>query len=88
MNKTIKITEQDFLSYEAVRRSGVTNMWAMDTVVSLSGLSDEQVMEIMRNFSKYRKTYLEEIPEKVRGSVNRKLDEDSAQLKNEFEDII
>jgi len=45
------ITKEQFESYEAVRESGVTNMFAVNTVCELSGLTREQVMEIMKNYS-------------------------------------
>ena len=45
------ITKEQFESYEAVRELGVTNMLAVNTVCELSGLTREQVFEIMKNYS-------------------------------------
>lgn len=53
------ITKQDFLDYEDVRESGVTNMFAVTTVSMLSGLSKEQIFDIMKNYSQYKDKYLE-----------------------------
>ena len=45
------ITKEQFESYEAVRELGVTNMFAVNNVCNLSGLTREQVFEIMKNYS-------------------------------------
>ena len=52
------ITKDDFLAYEDVRVSGVTNMFAVNTVKQLTGLSKEQILEIMRNYSELKRKYL------------------------------
>ena len=49
------ITKEQFESYEAVRESGVTNMFAVDIVSKLSGLDRETIFCIMENYK-----YLEE----------------------------
>ena len=48
------ITKEQFHRYEAVRQSGVTNMFAVSTVMSISGLTKEQCFTIMKgdNYSK------------------------------------
>lgn len=53
----MKITEQQFKSYEAVRLSGVTNMWDVDLVMELSGLSREQCIFIMKNYTELEQKY-------------------------------
>jgi len=45
------ITKQEFESYEDVRESGVTNMFMVNTVEDLSGLSRDKIMIIMDNYS-------------------------------------
>lgn len=49
----MEITKEDFESYEIVRLSGVTNMFAVNTVSDLSGLDRKQIMDIMQNYAKY-----------------------------------
>jgi len=46
-----EITEDDFQAYENVRQSGVTNMFMLTTVMSLSGLTKQQILCIMENYS-------------------------------------
>lgn len=45
------ITRDDFEAYEAVRASGVTNMFAVTMVKELSGLDREVIRGIMRHYS-------------------------------------
>jgi hypothetical protein len=56
------ITNEEFIAYEKVRKSGVTNMFDVDFVVELSGLSREKVMEIMRDYSNQARRYLGKEP--------------------------
>ena len=51
------ITKEDFERYEEVRGSGVTNMFAINTVCDLSGLEKEEVMDIMKNYSEYKEKF-------------------------------
>ena len=53
----MEITKDDFASYESVRESGVTNMFAVRTVSELSGLSREQILYIMKNYGELCKKY-------------------------------
>lgn len=55
----VEITEKKFKAYEAVRSSGVTNMFDVRTVVRLSmGMLDkEDCFEIMKNYEKLMKQY-------------------------------
>ena len=52
-----KITMSEFQKYEDVRASGVTNMWAVDVVHNLSGLSREKIFVIMKNYEYLEKKY-------------------------------
>ena len=53
----MKITKEEFESYEDVRVSGVTNMFAINTVCDLSGLVKEKIMDIMDNYSEYKEKF-------------------------------
>jgi hypothetical protein len=55
------ITKNQFLRYENVRKSGVTNMFAIKTVCQLSGLDRSQVLEIMDKYGELKKAYVAEI---------------------------
>lgn len=46
----MNITEEEFKSYVRVQRSGVTNMFDANRVQSLSGLTREKIMEIMKTY--------------------------------------
>lgn len=51
MNPVIPtITEEMFAAYEAVRVSGITNMFNLPIVCDHSGLSQEEVRTIMKNY--------------------------------------
>jgi len=52
------ITKAQFERYEGVRRSGVTNMFAIKTVMAISGLTREQCNEIMSHYGELEKKYL------------------------------
>ena len=51
------ITKEKFEAYEDVRASGVTNMWAVNTVMAISGLSKEECLDIMKNYGEYAEKY-------------------------------
>ena len=53
------ITKEEFLSYVRVQESGVTNMFDVNNVTMLSGLTREQYFDIMKNYDKYNKEYVE-----------------------------
>jgi len=50
------ISRKEFESYEEIRNSGKTNMLIVENVCELSGLTRDQVIEIMQNyeFIKYK----------------------------------
>lgn len=52
------VTKKEFMSYESVRRSGVTNMMNVSYVSNVSGLTKEQCFDIMKNYGKYADEYL------------------------------
>jgi hypothetical protein len=52
-----KITKEEFEAYEKVRRSGVTNMYAVNVVSSYSGLSKNKIIDIMKNYDALMKQY-------------------------------
>jgi len=53
-----EVTEEEFLAYEDVRESGVTNMFAIDTVMALSGLDRVTILTIIRHYSELADKYL------------------------------
>jgi len=50
-SKEYLVNEVECLKYEMVRASGVTNMFDLNKVVLLSGLSKAKVLFIMQNYS-------------------------------------
>mgnify|MGYP001611780062 CR=1 FL=1 len=55
--KEIDITKEKFQSYVDVQMSGVTNMFNVPLVCEISGLAREEVMDIMKNYSEYKKSF-------------------------------
>ncbi len=53
----IEITKEQFTAYVKVQKSGVTNMFDIRNVTSLTGLDKEQCLEIMSNYGKLDKKY-------------------------------
>ena len=47
------ITKKQMQAYEKVRQSGVTNMFAINTVANLTGLNKEAILDIMGNYDTY-----------------------------------
>lgn len=54
------ISKEQFLAYEDVRQSGVTNMFNVTMVSALSGLTKDECFEIMKNYGKLKEEYLKE----------------------------
>lgn len=54
------MTKDKFLAYERVRQSGVTNMWDVAKVCTLSNneLEEDDCLDIMKNYSKYKKEHI------------------------------
>jgi hypothetical protein len=57
MAETVDICILDYIKYEDVRQSGVTNMFDVRNVTALTGLSKEQIMYIMQNYSELKDKY-------------------------------
>lgn len=51
------ITKEQFEAYERIRSSGITNMFMISTVCACSGLTREQVTEIMNTYDKLMEMY-------------------------------
>ena len=52
-----QVTKEDFEAYENVRSSGVTNMYAVRTVMGLSGLDRDTITAIMTHYSALMKKF-------------------------------
>ena len=57
MAETINVDMLDFIKFLDCRDSGVTNMFDITTVKSITGLSKEQIIYIMKNFDKLEEKY-------------------------------
>ena len=55
--KTVNVDMLDFVKFLDCRDSGVTNMFDITTVKSITGLSKEQIIYIMKNFSELEEKY-------------------------------
>ena len=55
--KMMKITEEKYRTYEAVRRSGLTNMFDVRMVCELSDLTYDEALDIMKNYSRYKEEF-------------------------------
>jgi hypothetical protein len=51
------ITKNEFKSYVDVQESGITNMFDVRTVESISGLSRAKIMDIMKNYETYNNSF-------------------------------
>lgn len=56
--KMIMITKEKFLAYIRVQNSGVINMFDIKIGTHLSGLTKDEYMDIINNYSKYRSEFL------------------------------
>lgn len=56
-NQKEKITKQDFITYQKVQFSGLTNMFDIKKVSELSKLSREKIFDIIKNYSAYAKKW-------------------------------
>ena len=54
------ITKEEFLKYEDVRQSGITNMFDTRIVSYLTGLGREELLEIMKEYSTLKEKYINE----------------------------
>lgn len=51
------IKRSEFESFVRVQRSGITNMWDVKVVGLHSGLSKEQIIDIITNYDTYTKKF-------------------------------
>jgi hypothetical protein len=58
MSVKIEITKYKFIKYEGVRVSGVTNMFDVTTVSKVSGLTKEECLEIMFNYTYFKEEFI------------------------------
>ena len=56
----MEITKEKFNAYERVRESGVTNMFMITNVMNISGLTKEECLEIMKNYSELEEKFSED----------------------------
>lgn len=54
----MKITKEQFEAYENVRQSGLTNMFDVRNVIKLSGLTKEEIIIIMKQYSELKEKYM------------------------------
>lgn len=75
MARMQKISEKDFHAYETVRLSGVTNMYAIGTVIDLTGL-DRTVIEAIQqsDYAALREKY----------GVPKSVEEAAEELRSEY----
>ena len=52
-----EITQEQFEAYVDVQESGVTNMFDIRTVESISGLNKGTIMSIMKSYSELKEKY-------------------------------
>jgi len=52
------MTKEKFQKYVGVQKSGVVNMWDVKSVMGLTDLSKEEVIDIMKNYGYYKDKYL------------------------------
>ncbi|KKK46854.1 hypothetical protein LCGC14_3161110 [marine sediment metagenome] len=57
MAEVKEITKEEFQAYEAVRASGITNMYAVPTVEVISGLDRSTILAIMEKYSELNEKY-------------------------------
>ena len=57
MAETVNVDMLDFIKFLDCRDSGVTNMFDITTVKSITGLSKEKIIYIMENFSELEEKY-------------------------------
>ena len=54
------ITKEQFESYVDIQKMGVTNMWNVRVVSDLTGLTREEIREIMKNYGNLKDKYEKE----------------------------
>lgn len=51
------MTREKFQKYRAVQVSGLTNMFDVKNVEKLTGLEEEEILDIMENYDKYEEQF-------------------------------
>lgn len=64
----MEITKNEFIRYEQVRKSGITNMFDIQTVMSFTWLSKEKVLFIMKNYKELYEKFIAESGKEYRRS--------------------
>lgn len=54
----VEISKKDFLAYEKVRQSGVTNMYLVKKVSRLAKISQNKVMAILKNYVSFKAVFI------------------------------
>lgn len=49
--------KETFMSFEEVREGGQVNMFDLNNVEMLSGLDRDEILDIMKNYDKYKEEY-------------------------------
>ncbi len=62
------ITKDEFMRYEQLRKSGITNMFDLEVVMSITWLSKEKVLFIMKNYEKLYEKLIAESGKEYRRS--------------------
>ena len=57
MTETVNVDMLDFIKFLDCRDSGVTNMFDIKNVMRFTGLSKEQIIYIIENFSELEEKY-------------------------------
>ena len=52
------VNKQEFLAYEEMRLSGVTNVLDIKAVMMITGLEKPKIMYIFKNYSGLKKEYM------------------------------
>jgi hypothetical protein len=55
------VNKREFLAFENVRLSGVTNMWDSRIVCELADLDKETYLDIVENYGEYLRKYIKEV---------------------------
>ena len=53
----MKITKGEWLNYLHCQNSGVTNMFDIKVVSEITNMNKDTIIEIMKNYAKYREMY-------------------------------
>jgi len=54
----VEVSKKDFLAYEKVRQSGVTNMYLVKRVSRLAKISQDKVLAILKNYVSFKAVFM------------------------------